>query len=106
MAKNVTTAEFQALIDGTEMPVVLDFWAAWCGPCRAFASVVDRLHEEYEGKAVIGKVNVDEEPSLAQKFGVMSIPTVLIFKNGQLVDTQIGSSTFDTMADKIDKYLG
>ena len=106
MAKTVTTADFQSLVDGAKVPVVLDFWAAWCGPCRSFASVIDRFSQDYEGRVIVGKVNVDEEPQLAEKFRVMSIPTVLIFKNGQLVDTLVGSRPLDSLAASVNAHLG
>jgi len=106
MAKNVTTAEFQSLIENATVPVVLDFWAEWCGPCRAFSPVVERLSEEYEGKLIVGKVNVDEEPKLAEQFGVMSIPTVLIFKNKEVSDTMIGSRSFSSLCAAVDAQLG
>ena len=105
MAKTVTTAEFQDLITNSQVPVVLDFWAQWCGPCRAFASVIDALTSEYGDKIVVGKVNVDEEPKLAQQFHIMSIPTVLIFKNGMLAETLVGSRSLDDLAESVDKHL-
>ena len=105
MAKKVTTAEFQDLITNSQVPVVLDFWAEWCPPCRAFASVIDAFTEEYEGKVIVGKVNTDEEQALAQKFHIMSIPTVLIFKNGELAETLVGSRSLDELADAVDVHL-
>ena len=105
MARNIKTAEFQDLITNSTVPVVVDFWAAWCAPCRAFATVIEAFSEEYNGKVIVGKVNVDEETKLAQQFNVMSIPTVLIFKGGSLVETLIGSRSLDDLAESVDKHI-
>ena len=89
--------------------VMVDFWAAWCGPCRMLGPVIDKLAEAYEGKAIIGKVNVDEEQQLAMKYGVMSIPTVVLFKNGEEIGRQVGlapgADPFRAFADMLDKHL-
>lgn len=89
MAVNLTKATFDSTV-GSDTPVLIDFWAAWCGPCRMLTPTMEELNEEYAGKAVIAKVNVDEEPELAQRYGVMSIPTVFLMKNGEIVDSSIG----------------
>lgn len=88
--RNLKTAEFDAVVQAEPL-VLVDFWATWCGPCRMVAPVMEALAEKYDGKAVVGKVNVDEEPALAQRFGVMSIPTVVVLKNGQEVDRKVGA---------------
>ena len=86
----ITSANFEAEVLKSELPVLVDFWAAWCGPCRMLAPAVAQIAAECEGKVKVGKVNVDEEPDLAQRFGIMSIPTVLVFKDGKKVNQSIG----------------
>ena len=86
----VTNENFEAEVLNSELPVLVDFWAAWCGPCRMLAPAVAQIAAECEGKIKVGKVNVDEQPELAQRFGIMSIPTVLVFKDGKKVNQSIG----------------
>ncbi len=108
MSKNIVTltnANFDEEIKKPGTPILVDFWAEWCGPCRMVAPVLEKLSEEYAGKARIGKVNVDEQSSLASKFGVQSIPTLLIFKNGKVVEQFIGATTHDVLAKLVDKHL-
>lgn len=88
---NLSVSDFDDVVGNSEVPVMVDFWATWCGPCRMVLPVMDELAEEYNGKAKICKVNVDEEGELAVKFGVMTIPTILVFKNGEIVDKVIGA---------------
>jgi thioredoxin 1 len=104
MALEITEANFQELING-DQPVLVDFWAEWCGPCRMVGPIVDELHTDYEGKAVIGKVNVDTEGGIAAQFGVRNIPTILVFKNGEVVDKQVGATSKAVLASKIDAQL-
>ena len=89
-AINITKNSFDHEVVRSEQKVLLDFWAPWCGPCRMLAPAVAQIAEEYEGKAKVGKVNVDDEPELAARFGISGIPTVLVFKNGQLAETLVG----------------
>ena len=85
--------------------LILDFWATWCGPCRALSPVIAELAKDYEGKAIVGKVNTDENPDLCDKFGIRNIPTVLFLRKGELLDKNIGATTKSVLAAKIDVLL-
>ena len=100
-----TDSNFDSEIAATDKPVIVDFWAAWCGPCRAIAPVIEELATEYEGKAVVGKLDVDENPNIAVKFGVRSIPTVLFIKNGEVKDTIVGALPKAAFAERLQKLL-
>ena len=104
MAKEFTESNFEELLQNNVV-VVADFWAEWCGPCRMITPIVEELASAYEGKVLIGKVNVDEEGGLATKYGIRNIPTVLFFKNGQIVDKQVGAAGKNVFEDKINALL-
>lgn len=105
MAHIVTDQNFADLVLKSEIPVMVDFFAEWCGPCKMIAPVVDELASEYEGKALIVKVNVDESMDTAQSFGVMSIPTLVFIKNGQEVDRVTGAMPKEAFVEKLDSLL-
>jgi thioredoxin 1 len=102
--QNVTDANFDSTVNGGK-PVFVDFWAPWCGPCRIVGPIVEELAPSYEGKAVIAKMNVDDNPNIAQRFGVTSIPTLMMFKDGKLVDRMVGAAPRAALQQFIDRNL-
>ena len=102
-ALEITDANFEE-VTSTDQPILVDFWAEWCGPCKMIGPVVEELAGEYEGKAVIGKVNVDENPNTSAKFGIRSIPTLLVIKNGEIVEKQVGAVPKSILASKIEAH--
>lgn len=104
-ALEINESNFEELVLNSDKPVLVDFWAAWCGPCRMVGPVIDEIHSEYEGKAVVGKVDVDANQEFAAKYGVRNIPTVLIFQNGEVVGRQVGVAPKKTYTDAIDALL-
>jgi len=100
----LTGADYKATI--AEGVSLVDFWAPWCGPCRMIAPVIEELAEDFDGKAKICKVNTDEEQDIAVEFGIRSIPTIIFFKDGEMVDTVVGAQSKQALADKINELLG
>lgn len=105
MALEVNDANFEVEVLQSDKPVLVDFWAAWCGPCRMVGPIVEELAVEYEGKAVVAKLDVDNSPAVSSAFGIRNIPTILVFKNGKVVDKQVGVAPKNVLAAKIDAQL-
>ncbi|MCX2681088.1 thioredoxin [Galbibacter sp. EGI 63066] len=105
MALEITDATFDEVVLKSDKPVLVDFWAAWCGPCRMVGPIIEQLSEEYEGKAVVGKVDVDANQEFAAKYGVRNIPTVLVFQNGEVVGRQVGVAPKNSYSEAIDSLL-
>lgn len=105
MALEITDATFEEVVLKSSKPVMVDFWAAWCGPCRMVAPIIEQISEEYKDKAVVGKLDVDANQEFAAKYGVRNIPTVLIFQNGEVVGRQVGVAPKTTYAEALDSLL-
>ena len=105
MAVEITDSNFETVVKNSDKVVLVDFWAEWCGPCRMVGPIVEELAKEYDGKAVIGKLNVDNNPNVSMEFGVRNIPTILFFKNGKVVDKQVGAVPKAQLAAKLQTHL-
>jgi thioredoxin 1 len=105
MANAFTDDNFKAEVLTADLPVMVDFWAVWCGPCQMMAPVIDKLAKDYEGKIKIGKLNVEENPQTASQYGIMSIPAFKIFKDGQVVSEFVGAMGEDDLKAKIEEVL-
>ncbi len=105
MALEITNQNFQSEVLDSDKVSMIDFWAEWCGPCRMVGPIVEELAKEYEGKAVVGKVNVDYNREIAAKYGVMNIPTILFIKNGEVVERHVGAAPKNVLQGKLDAVL-
>lgn len=105
MANEITTADFDAIIADSDKPVLVDFWASWCGPCRALGPIVEQIGEEMADRLDVYKCNVDDEGALAQRFGIMSIPTLILFKGGEAVHTMVGSVPKATLVAELEAHI-
>ena len=105
MALEITDANFEELVLKSDKPVLVDFWAEWCGPCRMVGPIVEELSKDFDGKAVVGKVNVDLNSQISANYGIRNIPTLLIFKNGEIVDKHVGAAPKAVLKTKLDAIL-
>ncbi|MEZ2721567.1 thioredoxin TrxA [Paenalcaligenes hominis] len=103
--KNVSDASFSEDVLNSDQPVLVDYWAAWCGPCKAIAPILDEVAEQYAGRVTIAKLNVDDNPETASKFGIRGIPTLMLFKNGQPTETKVGAITKTQLQEFLDNSL-
>ncbi|MFZ4785861.1 MAG: thioredoxin [Flavobacteriales bacterium] len=106
MAVEITDSNFADVALSTDKPVMIDFWAEWCGPCRMVTPIVEEMSNDYDGKAIVGKVNVDENPDISAKFGIRNIPTIIFLKGGQVVDKSVGAVPKNVLTEKMEALIG
>ncbi len=106
MAVKITDLNFDDIVLNSDVPVLLDFWAVWCRPCQLIGASIDKLAENYRGKLLVGKVNIDEEPELTERFRVSSIPSVYILQGGVVVERMVGAMPYGELADALSAYMG
>ncbi|MCZ2084453.1 MULTISPECIES: thioredoxin [unclassified Kaistella] len=105
MALEITDQSFQEMVLNSDKPVLVDFWAVWCGPCRTLGPIIEEVATDFEGKAIVGKVDVDNNQQVSVDYGIRNIPTVLIFKNGEVVDKIVGVASKEVIAEKLSAHL-
>lgn len=105
MAILVNDSDFEEVVLNAKLPVLVDFWAEWCGPCKMMLPIVEEVSAEYEGKLIVAKVDVDSSPATAARFGIRNIPTILFFKNGEVIDKQVGAAPKTSLVEKIKTVL-
>lgn len=105
MAIELTDANFEEVVLKSDKPAIVDLWAEWCGPCRMVGPLVEEIGQEFEGRAVVGKLDVDNNPGIATKYGIRNIPTILFFKNGEIADKQVGAVPKSVLVAKLEKLL-
>ena len=105
MALEITDQSFQEMVLNSDKPVLVDFWAVWCGPCRTLGPIIEEVAADFEGRAIVGKVDVDNNQQVSVDYGIRNIPTVLIFKNGEVVDKIVGVASKEVIAEKLSAHL-